>query len=465
MWSPIEGRDDSRDVSSLDVTAGIWTILMTIISTSAQAHPSRAGILLRRKLDLCDYLLFLPSIWLASALGISLRVIGPAFAIVPIGTCLIYAALRKVMPPRLLALYMAYCLIVAVFSALHLMPKSWQVYFMEAAVVRQLVPPLAFFVVAWASKAYFFRNTSPSGLLRRAPTILLLSLLVAPAVMASQGLRYEGDGLERGALALYGAFINNILLAVFFLTFYLFVTTGFQRYASLVAILLICITAPFLQFRILTAIILMVAVGFPGRVVVGAVVALFIAIYALTINHIPEVMHVSSDSALRLRFIADALTSVLDTHGVGIGFGTESVRWVYHFPGMPTFRFLPNANLMSPERLLEALSTGVHNSFVQALLRTGVIGCALLALAFSLAFPRKNLPRSVRNHAAIVFSMIFIACFVNPALESPVQVVGIGFIYGYLLALREASAPEASGAFKFPRFARSAPNELSAIPS
>ena len=83
---------------------------------------------------------------------------------------------------------------------------------------------------------------------------------------------------------------------------------------------------------------------------------------------------------------------------------------------------------MTHERMLEVLSTGIHNSFVQSLLRTGVIGFGVsLVAAFSSAFPPKaGVSTAVRNHAATVFALITIACWVNPALESPVQVVGVG---------------------------------------
>jgi hypothetical protein len=86
--------------------------------------------------------------------------------------------------------------------------------------------------------------------------------------------------------------------------------------------------------------------------------------------------------------------------------------------------------------MLEALSTGVENSFAAALLRTGLLGCLLLTASIFAAFPPATLPRDVRNHAGVLFSMLFITCFVNPALESPLQSVGVGFVYGYLLALR-----------------------------
>ena len=65
-----------------------------------------------------------------------------------------------------------------------------------------------------------------------------------------------------------------------------------------------------------------------------------------------------------------------------------------------------------------------------------LIGPAIGAGLFLLM---KNLVSSYTEHWPLVIGMIFVACFVNPALESPVQAVGVGFVYGYLLALRASA--------------------------
>lgn len=408
--------------------------MVSALHLSNEDDPAPRSI--RTPLDLYDYVLFLPSIWSAAALGISLRMLGPAFVIVPIGTCAIYAILRRTAPPILLSLYVIYCAVIAIASAMRLMPVSWQIYFIPEAIIRQLVPTAAFLTVSWASMTYFLRHRTYEFLCSRSTLILILCLVAAPATMVAQGLKYQGDGAEHSALALYGALINNILIAVFFLTGYAFLRRGAPRWFGISAIVIIAIATPFLQFKILTIAILAMLVGFPGRLITRALIAAFVLVYAVELNHIPQVMMISSDSGIRLQFIADALRSLSDTYGVGIGYGTESVRWVYHFPNLPTFAFLPNTASMTSERLLEALSTGVHNSFVQALMRTGIPGFCLLVSAFFAAFPAAVAPRGARSHACVAFATIFLACFVNPALESPVQVVGVGFIYGYLLALR-----------------------------
>jgi hypothetical protein len=388
------------------------------------------------KVDLLDWLLFIPSIGLAAGLGISLRLIGPFFVLVPIGSCLLYASLRRCRPPATLTIYIAYCICSATLSAFKLLPPSWQIHFMTDAIVRQLVPPIGFFAVAWASKAFYSRLCLPTRPILLVNTMLFLALVVAPAVMLDQGLRYRSEEGDLSALALYGALINNMIIAVFFLTAFVFFSPDLRRYLSLAVILGIAVTSPFIQFKLFTIIILATLFGVPGRLVALSFVGALMGIYAIELGDIPAMMKINPDAGLRLQLIVDAWVSLLDTWGLGIGYGTESVHWIYEVPGLPRFTFLPNPNFMTHEQMLEALSRGVHNSFVQALLRTGLLGGTLLILAFVSVFPPPNLHRSVRDHASVAFSMIFLACFVNPALESPVQVVGIGLVYGYLLVLR-----------------------------
>jgi O-antigen ligase len=389
--------------------------------------------------DVLDYVLFLPGIWLACALGASIRLVGPMFLVAPIGLCLLYAVLRRTGPPRLLSTYFALNLVAGMLSKYRLFPASWQVHFLDEAIVRQLIPLLGFFAVAWAAKAYFRRRLRCGDVFFGGPVIIALSLVVAPAVMFQQGLGYQEDYSAYAILTSYGTFINNMAIGYFFILGGIFLTRDWRRYAGLVIVLGVALTSHFIQFRVLTAVAIITLFGAPGRRVIIAAIAIMTGIYAGGINFIPEIMIKDPNDGLRLVLVADALSSTSDTYGIGIGYGKESVRWRYHFQNMPDFTFLPDPRLMTHERMLEALSRGVHNSFIQALLRTGVLGFFLLFATFYAAFPSRNLPRDVQNHAASVFAVIFIGCFVDPALESPIQLVGVGFVYGYLVALRAAA--------------------------
>jgi hypothetical protein len=406
------------------------------------------------RIDVLDRFLFLPAVWLACGMGVSLRLIGPFFLVVPIGFCVFYALLRQTAPPKLLACYFAFCILVAFLSAYRLMPTSWQVHFEPDAIVRQMIPMVGFFAVAWAAKAYFARRLAAADPFYAAPVFLLLSLVVAPAVMFQQGRQYQGQSVEDSILALYGALINNVTIAMLFLTRSIFWQEGTRRYGALGFILAIAVTTHFIQFRVLTAALLIIFVSRHDRVVAVFIIVALAAAYAIGLNYIPEIMLSAPNSGLRLAFMYDAIKSVIDTNGLGIGYGTESVRWRYSFPGMPVFTFLPNANTMTHERLLSALSTGVENSFMQAMLRSGVVGFSLLLSAYIVAIPSARLPRPVRNHATTIFIMMVINCFVNSSLESPLAVVGEGFCYGYLVALKQTASARAGRApRRKPRFA------------
>ena len=401
-----------------------------------------------------EYTLFFPSIWLVAALGHSLQLIGAFFVAIPVALCLAYAVLRQTAPPRLLATYTAFCVLIAFLSKYRLMPESWQVHFVEEAILRQLVPTVAFFAVAWASKAYFRRSLVRGVPFFGAPLFLLLSLIVAPFVMIQQEVRYQGEDPASTALYLYGSFMNNIIIAMFFVTASIFLTKDWRRYGGLLLVLGIALTSPLAQFKVFASIMFLVLLGVPGRIVAVCVVSALTVGYLVGINFIPSVMAIDPNAGLRLAFISDALSSTVDTYGLGAGFGKESVRWRYQFPGINEFTFLPDPRNIPDGRMLELLSTGIHNSFLQSLMRTGVIGLSLLVAAFFAAFPPHRLPRDLRNHAAVMFAMTFLALFVNPPLESPIQVVGVAFVYGYLMALRASTHGGAAADMQDERFWR-----------
>lgn len=390
--------------------------------------------------DMFDYTLFLSGIWLTCALGISLRLMGPFFVVIPVGFCLAYAVLRQTVPPRLLAIFTAFCVFIALLSRYRLLPDSWQVHFLQEAIIRQIIPIVGFFAVAWASKAYFRRMLMKGTPFFGAPVFLFLSLVVAPAVMFQQGMQYQGEASALSVLYLYGSFINSIVIAMIFIAGGIFLTNDWRRYGGLLFVLGVALASPFAQFKVLGVTIFAMLLGIPGRFMAMCLIATMAAAYVVGLNFIPQTLALDPNSGIRLVFVSDALASMADTYGLGIGFGKESVRWRYEFPGFEDFTFLPNARNITHARMLEILSTGIHNSFLQSMLRTGVIGFILIVFAIAAAFPPRGLPRGVRNHASAVFVMIFLAMFVNPALESPVQVVGIAVAYGYLIALR-ASAP------------------------
>lgn len=390
-------------------------------------------------LDVLDYALFLPSMWLTCGLGVQLRLFGPLFAVVPVGSCLLYAILRLTAPPRMLTAYLSFAIFIAVLSQYQLLPVSWQTHFMEPAIARQLLPFLGFFASAWASKAYFRRRLSDGSVFFSSSFTVALGLIVASVFTFLQNRSYQGNDAASSVLDSYGSFNNNIVIATFFVAAAIYLTRDWRRYAGLAFFVGVGATTHFLQFKLLVGAVLVTLLGISGRVAALCAIGALLLAYAVGLGYIPEAILANPNSGIRLQFIADAISSAIDTWGIGVGYGKESVRWRYEFPNMPVFTFLPDPSVMTAGRMLEALSTGVENSFIESLLRTGILGFGLFTSAIFCAFPLRDLPRDVRDHAAMVFCALFIACFVNSTLESPLSAIGCGFTYGYLLALRASA--------------------------
>ena len=112
-----------------------------------------------------------------------------------------------------------------------------------------MIPLLAYLAVGWAAKAYFQRRILAGNPFFGAPITVTLCVVVAPTVMYLEGFRYPGEDAAQAMIALYGALINNVLIAMFFILGGVFLTTDWRRYAGLAAILTIAYMSHFIQFR------------------------------------------------------------------------------------------------------------------------------------------------------------------------------------------------------------------------
>ena len=188
------------------------------------------------RLDGLDTSLFLPCVWIAGALGFAIGDYPMLFFIIP-PMCLAYAISRRILPPRLLTIYVVLCLVSGVLSWYRVFPQSWQIVFLAEAIPRQLALPISFFAIAWAAKAYFLRRIRSQDIFLGDRLIIILCYIVAPIIMFLSGVRYESDDTTSTIVAAYGSFINNITLGLFFIFGHLFYRRDGGRYAVLAMIL------------------------------------------------------------------------------------------------------------------------------------------------------------------------------------------------------------------------------------
>lgn len=135
---------------------------------------------------------------------------------------------------------------------------------------------------------------------------------------------------------------------------------------------------------------------------------------------------IDPNSAIRAFMWVDAIDLFFSSYGVGIGFGRELVSNVY----------LP-MNILSFYSEPELMQGGIHNSFITMFARMGVIGGGAFALAIlKTAWPSAR-PGPLREPAYLAFFMVYVSCWVNVAIESPMSSIGTALLLGYVLAARD----------------------------
>jgi hypothetical protein len=161
---------------------------------------------------------------------------------------------------------------------------------------------------------------------------------------------------------------------------------------------------------------LMIVIGFP---VAGAFV-----VWSNT------ALSVAPDMVGRARWWVDSLYALAQNYGFGYGFGADSVT-----DATAEDRFL----VLGKWAKLPVMV--IHNSFVYVFYSMGVVGGVLFILFYVLDLrPRETHRRDIDQHAAIMFLTACLTTAVNTTLESPNYVLGLCWIYGYLLELNDRLA-------------------------
>ena len=130
------------------------------------------------------------------------------------------------------------------------------------------------------------------------------------------------------------------------------------------------------------------------------------------------------NDGIRAVFWRDAMDAVVSSHFLGIGFGTQSVHYV--FADFAAFALKGDRALV---RLI-----GLHNSFYQSLFRCGIFGFGALTWWFIWLIRRIKNNKYLTVQVWLVLSL-FTSLNVNPSLESVNFIVGDALALGLFLSL------------------------------
>lgn len=157
-----------------------------------------------------------------------------------------------------------------------------------------------------------------------------------------------------------------------------------------------------------------------------------LCIAGITIIDINYIIDIDKNSAIRGYLWLDGLSLFWESYGVGVGFGKELVRNYYAPMAIDEF--------YTSEMIFTG---GIHNSFISMFARLGLLG----GLAFSLAFAKtawpSHAPSQWRSSAYFAYITAYIGCWVNVAIESPLTIIGVAAMLGYVMAVKDIDANHA----------------------
>ncbi|TKB29837.1 MAG: hypothetical protein E5W69_04520, partial [Mesorhizobium sp.] len=123
-------------------------------------------------------------------------------------------------------------------------------------------------------------------------------------------MQYPRASGQAAILILYGALINNMVIAVFFIAGGIFLTNDWRRYGGILLLLGIALASPLAQFKVLVVTMIVILIGVPGRLMAAALATALTSAYAVGLNFIPQTFALDPNSGIRLAFISDALSSI-----------------------------------------------------------------------------------------------------------------------------------------------------------
>ena len=373
--------------------------------------------------------------WIFVVLVLGIAAIGESLkayrlpALLPIVILAVVYARETVLRKQHLPLlaFTALGLVYVVLSYLHAFPTAWTRYH-DTSVIPQQASFLAILLPMVAASQKWWED---SRFNHNRDAVLIAVVVVAFGLGSVVDLALLGDTSFRASFTLR----NHVFLGLLALS-YLAFRPGKWRYTAILALLLVSAWCVAHNYFLQNTIVYLTILGFLATTIVGIpadrlILAAFLVLLATaTIVGLQDpgrVFEIDANSGWRLAFWKDALEATAQTWGVGVGFGTESLRNEY-------------SALLDRENYREEggdfLLVSTHSAFIDTLYRLGIVGFGLLVLILARCFPHRSTPVSARAQCCAMFAILVLCLHSNLGLQSPMYSLGVAICIGYLQSER-----------------------------
>jgi hypothetical protein len=341
---------------------------------------------------------------------------GLALALAPLVLVAFNAGRRYLVQPLLL--FAVITAIYALLSYFGLLDQRLTLLFSPDAVFQQCAYGL-FLAFAVAGFAFYHEGVAEGrpGFLRLEEIVFFLAVFSRLLSMAMANPTAEiGLDLTASSSGL-SQFVNGETFLGFIFVRRLLQTPRYSQPINVFVALCLLITAGSAQSRLALLPLLAMAITPSLRKPIAA--WFIVSLFSLIIVAWPfaqEVWIADANTGIRLFFWHDAVQRFFESYGIGVGFGTETIRPVYDLKAAD----VTLQTIDSPGFIL----IGSHNAFIDALYRMGVLGFACLAY-----YVTKTIWSVLRSVSADVFDC-WVVCLVITVLVVNVGLVSFNFFFG-----------------------------------
>jgi len=324
--------------------------------------------------------------------------------------------------------FAAWASAILALSLAGLMPDGWTRYHSAPAAMRQWlwVPALPIVVAST-----YLALLPLMGWIRRRALVLMVAAFVVSR-LARNLTSLEVDPVEQ--IFIYTMTSDNVLVVLLFLVWFYrerrSLGLGLVSHAALFAM------SNSSQSQILVLIFAAIwLLGRPASVVTGAGLAL-LGFILIAPFHVEAINAADPNAGIRALMWRDALRAVVETGGLGVGFGTEAITNDFT-------EIRPREWLLTEENSEDRLFIATHSSFYDVLLRTGLPG-ALMILGWLVAFCFTDIPRAgrARQLFCAIVGVFLVSNSINIGLSSINFLFGSAFCLAALVLVRDTVEEE-----------------------
>lgn len=301
-----------------------------------------------------------------------------------------------------------------------ILPRAWTKIHDNRVILQQALGyiTMPIFVGAFSAAVPYFLSIRRDRRMIIIHGLALINLVLPALIMHSAADAGLGESSSN-------SFINMLMLNTLFSTElitvmwlgYIIIRAPLFVAAPLAGSLLIICTNIQPVIAIATAILFKlkpfsraVSLSIACSIAVAVAVAPFFSDYLISLD---------VNTGIRAQFWREGFQGLIDSYGLGVGFGTEGIRPRYIFH---------NAIWKFDSGSEAYLLVGLHNSFVNIAFRMGVVGLALILYLMVQLFPS----RFSSPYIKWIYIVVLLDLCVNVALESVIFNLGLFFAFAIL---------------------------------